>query len=64
MAIKMANMCARVTSTYMEFTLTFGLKLEFKFSFKLDIKITNIYIDLRTNVCYYIYEDFPHGAIN
>ena len=27
-------MCARVTSTYMEFTFTFGPKPEFKFSFK------------------------------
>ena len=26
-------MCARVTSTYMEFTFTFGPKPEFKFSF-------------------------------
>ena len=31
----MANMCAKVTSTYMEFTLAFGPKLEFSFSFKL-----------------------------
>ena len=30
----MANMCAKVTSTYMEFTLAFGLKPEFSFSFK------------------------------
>ena len=29
----MANMCAKVTSTYMEFTLAFGPKPEFKFSF-------------------------------
>ena len=28
-------MCARVTSTYMEFTFTFGPKLEFKNTFKL-----------------------------
>ena len=27
-------MCAKVTSTYMEFTLAFGPKLEFSFSFK------------------------------
>ena len=33
----MANMCAKVTSTYMEFTLAFGLKPEFSFSFKLII---------------------------
>ena len=30
-------MCARVTSTYMEFTFTFGPKPEFKFSFNLII---------------------------
>ena len=39
----MANMCAKVTSTYMEFTLAFGPKPEFSFSFKseqsVDIKI-------------------------
>ena len=29
-----ANMCAKVTSTYMEFTLAFGPKPEFSFSFK------------------------------
>mgnify|MGYP002709567962 CR=1 FL=1 len=33
-------MCARVTSTYMEFTFTFGPKPEFKFSFKL-LRISN-----------------------
>ena len=27
----MANMCAKVTSTYMEFTLAFGPKPEFSF---------------------------------
>ena len=32
----MANMCAKVTSTYMEFTLAFGPKPEFSFSFKCD----------------------------
>ena len=36
----MANMCAKVTSTYMEFTLAFGPKLEFSFSFK---SIKNLY---------------------
>jgi len=36
----MANMCAKVTSTYMEFTLAFGPKPEFSFSFKF-IKIFN-----------------------
>ena len=30
----MANMYAKVTSTYMEFTLAFGPKPEFSFSFK------------------------------
>ena len=30
----MANMYAKVTSTYMEFTLAFGPKPEFGFSFK------------------------------
>ena len=35
----MANMCAKVTSTYMEFTLAFGPKPEFSFSFKLDLSI-------------------------
>ena len=30
----MANMCAKVTSTYMEFTLAFDPKPEFSFSFK------------------------------
>ena len=29
----MANMCAKVTSTYMEFTLAFGPKPEFSFLF-------------------------------
>ena len=53
----MANMCAKVTSTYMEFTLAFGPKPEFSFSFKftfsdeLDAQIfllnnrTNVYIN-------------------
>ena len=36
----MANMCAKVTSTYMEFTLAFGPKPEFSFSFKF---IKNLY---------------------
>ena len=31
----MANMCAKVTSTYIEFTIAFGPKPEFSFSFKL-----------------------------
>ena len=33
----MANMCAKVTSTYMEFTLAFGPKPEFSFSFKYSV---------------------------
>lgn len=50
----MANMCAKVTSTYMEFTLAFGPKPEFSFSFKLRFIIMwKIYIfamENRTNV--------------
>ena len=38
----MANMCAKVTSTYMEFTLAFGPKPEFSFSFKCVIKHLNM----------------------
>ena len=34
----MANMYAKVTSTYMEFTLAFGPKPEFSFSFKYFLK--------------------------
>ena len=41
MAIKKASMCARVTSTYMEFTFTFGPKPEFKFSFNLELSIND-----------------------
>ena len=37
----MANMCAKVTSTYMEFTLAFGPKPEFSFSFKLHLTTFN-----------------------
>jgi hypothetical protein len=42
----MANMCAKVTSTYMEFTLAFGPKPEFSFSFKccFIFSITHVYI--------------------
>ena len=39
----MANMCAKVTSTYMEFTLAFGPKPEFSFSFKLCFIIPHTY---------------------
>ena len=35
----MANMCAKVTSTYMEFTLAFGPKPEFSFSFKFIVDV-------------------------
>ena len=38
----MANMCAKVTSTYMEFTLAFGPKPEFSFSFKCKKKSVRI----------------------
>ncbi|MDC0787371.1 hypothetical protein POG09_16085, partial [Coprococcus comes] len=38
----MANMCAKVTSTYMEFTLAFGPKLEFSFSFKYHFSQTHV----------------------
>jgi len=31
-------MCAKVTSTYMEFTLAFGPKPEFSFSFKYNFR--------------------------
>lgn len=37
----MANMCAKVTSTYMEFTLAFGPKPEFSFSFKCHKPVTD-----------------------
>ena len=43
MAIKKASMCARVTSTYMEFTFTFGPKPEFKFSFNLFFSMFLLY---------------------
>ena len=38
----MANMCAKVTSTYMEFTLAFGPKPEFSFSFKFKDNMANM----------------------
>ena len=38
----MASMCAKVTSTYMEFTLAFGPKPEFSFSFKYTYMYTMI----------------------
>ncbi|WP_211134163.1 hypothetical protein, partial [Coprococcus comes] len=50
----MANMCAKVTSTYMEFTLAFGPKPEFSFSFKfLDCLCFNCkkHLHKRTYVC-------------
>ena len=51
----MANMCAKVTSTYMEFTLAFGPKPEFSFSFKLLLQFWIVIIVEsiinRTNVC-------------
>ena len=55
----MANMCAKVTSTYMEFTLAFGPKPEFSFSFKsafavLTIVVSSLYTEhvFRTFVSY------------
>ena len=36
-------MCARVTSTYMDFTFTFGPKLEFKNTFKCSEQLQNVY---------------------
>ena len=47
----MANMCAKVTSTYMEFTLAFGPKLEFSFSFKSHGYIL-AHIALKINICF------------
>ena len=51
-------MCARVTSTYMEFTFTFGPKPEFKFSFKSKIPQNHSFFfkTLETNIrsCYTI----------
>ena len=46
-------MCARVTSTYMEFTFTFGPKPEFKFSFNLDLSINaqKNFINKKENTC-------------
>ena len=53
----MANMCAKVTSTYMEFTLAFGPKPEFSFSFKYNLcfRLTLLYhgIRYRTSVLFY-----------
>ena len=53
----MANMCAKVTSTYMEFTLAFGPKPEFSFSFKFLLplqvgdELQNKYSKYRQNTC-------------
>ena len=46
----MANMCAKVTSTYMEFTLAFGPKPEFKFSFNFT-KLKNLLYKKDANKC-------------
>ena len=54
----MANMCAKVTSTYMEFTLAFGPKLEFSFSFKYSVVFSTTHsyilahIALKINICF------------
>jgi len=52
----MANMCAKVTSTYMEFTLAFGPKPEFSFSFKLDLSINaqKNFINKKENACSHV----------
>ena len=46
-------MCARVTSTYMEFTFTFGPKPEFKFSFNShkSHKYPKDFVDKKENTC-------------
>ena len=49
----MANMCAKVTSTYMEFTLAFGPKLEFSFSFKCDELDAQIFYP-KENICLFL----------
>lgn len=46
----MANMCAKVTSTYMEFTLAFGPKPEFSFSFKLNKTSASVKVGKTTKV--------------
>ena len=43
-------MCAKVTSTYMEFTLAFGPKPEFKFSFNYLFINSTENVSLQTNV--------------
>ena len=50
----MANMCAKVTSTYMEFTLAFGPKPEFSFSFKYSFLHGYIlaHIVPKVNICF------------
>lgn len=54
----MANMCAKVTSTYMEFTLAFGPKPEFSFSFKYSVVFSTTHgyilahIALKINICF------------
>ena len=49
----MANMCAKVTSTYMEFTLAFGPKPEFSFSFKFHLSpwLYFVHIAPEVNMC-------------
>ena len=50
----MANMCAKVTSTYIEFTLAFGPKPEFSFSFKFYIKYIFFHINIVPYVLVYV----------
>lgn len=60
----MANMCAKVTSTYMEFTLAFGPKPEFSFSFKF-ISVRRVFIlqkSVDRNKCS-IYNQNKHSKI-
>lgn len=56
----MANMCAKVTSTYMEFTLAFGPKPEFSFSFKYSFLHGYIlaHIALEVNMCSFLSKKF------
>ncbi|MFR0055734.1 MAG: hypothetical protein ACLRVO_17765, partial [Blautia wexlerae] len=56
----MANMCAKVTSTYMEFTLAFGPKPEFSFSFKYN----NFPFGHKTAIVYHILNKNPTRHTN
>lgn len=58
----MANMCAKVTSTYMEFTLAFGPKPEFSFSFKYNFERNSFFISIKTDVL--ILFEFKHHLLS